>query len=295
MTTSPQRTSQNISWNGISLTVPQSWETQVISLTHLSFECDSEVVLELRWQETKSRNNHKLITRITKQYEERSESHLTTTTLPPGCEVLFKDFQVACFTTTKQSSPLLIVLNNPDESFMLVLHVYTRQSTAHPLKSIGAIGRTTREDGLLTWAIQDFQALVPATYRLTKYAMKAGLTVLEFACGKTMLHLCRLSLAGQRLERQNLKEIFTSLLGLENEGSFEHLAENTVRYQAYPGILEQITIRLQRKKPFQLATFWHDGENDRLLGCFMQGIAPLDQQLHTTICKNYEIVPLPKK
>ena len=292
MTTSPQRAYRYISWNGIYLEIPKSWEVQVISLQHLSFECDTEAVLEVRWQEANTKSIQRFISTLTKQYQELNDVQLVSADLPPEGKELFKNFIVHCYTVGHQPLPRLVFLHDEGESFFLMLQFHTTRTADHPLKKIAAIGQSTCKDGLKTWVIQDFQARIPDHFKLIKYTMKAGLTVLEFGWGKTMLYLCRLSLAKQRLEKQNLSEIFISLLGLETLHSPEYVAENTVRYAAHPGILRQIGIRMQRKKPFQLATFWHDQENDRLLGCFMQGIAPLDEQLHTTICENYEIVPI---
>lgn len=291
-TSSPQRAYRHISWNGIYLEIPKSWEVQVLTLQHLSFEHDTEAVLEVRWQEANTKSIQRFISTLTKQYQEINDVQLISAKPPPEGKELFKNCIVQCYTTSHQSLPRLVFLHDESESFFLMLQFHTTRTADHPLKKIQGIGRSTCKDGLTTWSIQDFQACIPDHFKLIKYTMKAGLTVLEFGCGKTMLYLCRLSLAKQRLEKQNLSEIVTSLLALEKAHSPEYTAEKTVRYIAQPGIFRQIGIRLQRKKPFQLATFWHDLENDRLLGCFMQGIAPLDAQLHAQICENYEIVQI---
>ncbi|MDJ0624268.1 MAG: hypothetical protein QNJ17_14975, partial [Desulfocapsaceae bacterium] len=281
-----------VSWNGISLEIPRSWEAQVISLQHLSFESDTKAVLELRWQEANEKNIQRFISTLTKQYQELNGVELISVDPPPEGKELLKNFKVTCYTASRQSLPNLVFLHDKSERFFLMLQFHAIRKDEHPLKIIRAIGQSTTKDGLMSWSIQDFQALIPNEFKLIKYTMKAGLTVLEFACGKAVMHLCRLSVAAQRLEKQNLAEIFTSLLGFEKAHSLDYISENTVRYVAQPGILRQIGIRVQRKKPFQLATFWHDKANDRLLGCFMQGIAPIDPQLHTTICENYEIVSI---
>lgn len=295
MTTLSLPTTRNIYWNGIALEVPTSWEVQIIALCHLSFEYDAKIVLELRWLETTGRNTESIIKRIIKQYQEHSAAQLNATSPPSEGDELYAHFQVQCYTTTGHDSPLLVFLIDQDEQLMFILHVHAWKKGEHPLKKIHSLGKARLVNGWQPWSIQDFQVSLPISYILSKYTMKAGLTVLEFISGKTILHLCRLSLAGQRLEKESIEALFTSLLGLDKEARFEYPAANSVCYRAQPSILQQIIIRLQRKKPFQLATFWHDQSNDRLLGCFMQGIAPLDQEQHATICDNYEIISIKKK
>lgn len=119
--------------------------------------------------------------------------------------------------------------------------------------------------------------------------MKAGLTVLQFIDGKKILNICRLALAQKRLEKQELAEIFYSLLGEEKPLGAKHVSESTIRHKESPGLLQQLSLRFQRRKPFKLAAFWQDQENDRLLGVFIEDIKPIDEEIFEKICQQYEI------
>jgi hypothetical protein len=122
------------------------------------------------------------------------------------------------------------------------------------------------------------------------YTMAAGLTTLHFQKDNVTLHICRLAPASVRLQRNSLDEIFSSLLDVKKDTDLEWQNSGTrVRCRRNPGLFRQMQLRLQRKKPFQLATLRHDPTTDRLLGVFMEGIYPLDEQLHHEISASYEI------
>lgn len=279
-----------IAWNGVAIILPSTWQAKVTALQRLNFENNSKAIMEMRWQKSPVSNLQNFIETLTREYHELSGEKLTPTNIPRNCDQLFNRFEVKCFAETKKSMPVLVFLYAPESSLFIMMRFYLDNPIDHPLFHIRSINYTKEKDIFFHWSIQDFQARIPLTYQLSKYSMKAGLTVLQFNHGKTVLNICRLALAEKRLEEQNLEEIFYSLLGEEKPLKPEHISTTTIRYKNAPGLLQQLGLRFQRKKPFRLAALWHDQENDRLLGVYMEDIKPMDEEEFEIICRHYEIL-----
>ncbi len=278
-----------IAWNRVAVILPSTWQAKVTALQHLIFENDSKAIMEMRWQNSAVADVQNFIDTLTRQYHELSGKKLKSTTVPKNCHELFQHFKVQCFAERKTSMPVLVFLYSQESSLFIQLRFYFDKELEHPLFNLRSINSAKEKDLFFHWSIQDFQARIPLTYNLSKYSMKAGLTVLQFRHGKTVLNICRLALAEKRLKEHNLAEIFSSLLGEEKPLGPEHISATTIRHKNAPGLLQQLSLRFQRKKPFCLAALWHDQENDRLLGIFMEDIKPIDEEEFEMICAHYEI------
>ena len=190
---------------------------------------------------------------------------------------------------TLQSALGTLFLYVPEASLFIMMQFRHDTRNEHPLRQIQSFDFSKQDDAFFSWSIQDFQVHIPSAFILSKYTMKAGLTVLRFHQEKTVLNICRLALAKKRLEQHDLEEIFHSLLGEEQRQKPVHISATSIRYKNSPSLLHQLGLRFQRKKPFHLAALWHDEEHDRILGIFMEDIKPMNEQTFEKICRSYEI------
>lgn len=280
---------QRIAWNGITLDVPSHWEAKVTGLCHLNFECNFKAAFELRWQKAKAGDIERFVGTFTEQYEKLAERKLQA--MQPSAQIssIFDQFEVHNYCAEGDSRPALIFLYSRQSTLFVVLRLYRHPEIRHPLQHIQSLRGSTLEDSSSSWAIQDFRVSVPPRFELVSYTMKAGFTTLHFSQGKTQLRLCRLAPASQRLKLQSLEEILGSLLGDSNSNAIESLSDNECFYAASPGLLSQVVLRFKRKKPFRRARLWYDSTADRILGVFMEDIAPLGTSPHDDICDSYEI------
>jgi hypothetical protein len=279
-----------IGWNRVAIILPSTWQAKVTALQHLNFEYNSKETMEMRWQKSDGTDVPKFIDTLTRQYQELSGEKLKSTHIPKSSQELFRHFEVQCFRGIAKSMPVLIFLYAAEASLFVMMRFYHDTTKEHPLFDIRAIDVSKEKDIFFHWAIQDFQARIPLQYQLLKYTMKAGLTVLQFHHGKTLLNICRLAFAEKRLKEQTLEGIFYSLLGEEKPLSPEYISATTIRYKNTPGLLQQLGLRFKRKKPFRRAALWHDQMNDRLLGVYVEDIKPIDEEEFEMICAHYEIL-----
>ena len=289
MATSSPSHYRRIGWNGTEIVFPSSWQAKVSALHHLNFELNSKAIMEIRWQETDSKNVAKFIDTLTSQYTHLTGRNLIPGDLPSSCG-LFDSAETFTFRGKKEERPIFTFGYFKSSMIFFMLQFHLERNGDHPLLDIQSINFNKLEHSSFLWSIQDFQVNVPTTFKLAKYTMKAGLTVLQFNHGKTLLNICRLALAGKRLQQESIEEIFYSLLGEEQPEKVKHLTPATLFYQNAPSILNQIGQRFQKKKPFRLATFWHDQEKDRLLGVFMEDIRPMSEKELQNIQASYEII-----
>lgn len=278
-----------IAWNGIVIDVPSHWEVKVTGLYHLNFECDFKAVFELRWQKAKAGDIERFVGKFTAQYEKLAQCKLQAMQPCTQAAGIFDQFEVRNYCAEGDNRPALVFLYSRESALFIILRMYNNPKIRHPLQQIQSLQCSTLLDSPSFWAIQDFQVSLPPHFALSSYTMKAGFTALHFTRGKTTLRLCRLAPASQRLKLQNLEEILASLLGDSTSGAIELLSDNECFYTTSPGLLSQVMLRFKRKKPFFRARLWHDSESDRILGVFMEDIAPLGKSPHDDICDSYEI------
>lgn len=290
MATSSHSEFHRIGWNRVAIILPSNWHAKVTALQHLNFEINSKEIMEMRWQSSAVADVPKFIDTLTRQYHELSGEKLKPTNTPKSCQELFRHFEVQCFSGISKSMPVLIFLYASEASLFIMMRFYHDKTKEHPVFDIRSIDFSKEKDTFFHWAIQDFQARIPLHYSLGKYTMKAGLSVLQFHLGKTVLNICRLAFAEKRLREQTLEEIFYSLLGEDKPHRPEYISKTTIRYRNAPGLLQQLGLRFQRKKPFRRAALWHDPLNDRILGVYMEDIKPMDEEEFEMICAHYEIL-----
>ncbi len=283
---------RTICWNGVSIAVPLDWEAKVTEKFRLNFEYNYTAVLEVSWQEALPKDVAGFIAGSLRHYEQLSGAKLQQYTLPDVVEEALSSCSPQCYATRKNKTPRLLYLFEKESCHFITVLLLQTQNTSPPWDAIASIKPSFVDtNDLQSWAVQDFQVSIPSSYLLSNYSMAAGFTTLHFEKNKTLLHLCRLAPASLRLQKNSLDEIFISLLGLENTADIcrQHI-DKTLYYERSPDLGKQVLLRLKRKNPFLLASLRHDDDRDRLLGVFMEGIHPLNHQIHDLIYSSYEVI-----
>lgn len=278
---------KNVSWNGISMVLPKSWEAKAIGTNHLHFEANFQPMLEIRWQKTPQKTVEDLITKAIKRLEQTLSYKLHEVAPPKSYQKCLGSFIVRCFAAEKNNEPQYIFLYHEKGSQFLTLQFPLHSKQEHPLQQISKLECVVGDDPQ-PWSIQDFRFSIPSSYCLQSHSMDAGFTALNFKNTSTVLHICRLAPANLRLQHSTLEEILASLLGLNKQGEIHQSPNSFAVFERNPSLLRQILYRMQRKKPFILSKIWHDSENNRLLGVFMEAVHPIDEDVHDMICTSYE-------
>jgi len=281
---------RHISWNGLALYIPRSWEVRAAGNQHLIFERSFQAVLEIRWQKT-AKTSERFFTSARDQYSTLTGTKLTLKKTPAAVKEALTEFDMQCCGVDKVGIVLVLLLHRPSGTQIMVqLHaVDDRDKLWSTLASISCPDLEREE---VTWKIQDFQVDIPPAYRLTRFTMEAGLSALYFENSSSQLQICRMAPADLRLHASSLEDIFSTLLGLPSREAMFYEDGGRLVYKRTPSILQQIGLRLRRQKPFIAAAFWHNQQANRLQGVFQHTIHPTSADVHSSICASYEIIPI---
>lgn len=282
-----------VGWNGLAITVPATWEVKPTGPTHLIFEHNFQAVVEIRWQKTTAKNLDKCLPSSLEQYGKISGNQLVLQKTPSDIAQSLPAFEIQCFKVCTAKKLKVYFLFHADTSTYVILHLYNGDDIAAALSSIASLHFGEAAGEMLTWAIQDFRVDIPAGFSFSHFKMEAGFSTLYFKKASTLLHICRLAPADIRLKKNSQKEILATLLGRQPKSlqGANRDQEATLHYHQNPGIVQQILMRIQRKKPFIRASLHHNKKANRLLGVVMEGIHPVEENIHQMICASYEISP----
>lgn len=278
-----------ISWNGIMLRIPATWDERVTGKHHLVFENDFQPQLQIRWQKSGYQRPEILAKRL-QQFIGRSGAVIPEDLLPLSLRQLKVQFDgLSCyqgesgrieggmFSCTKNGTLLLFQLLAMGPDFL-----------AEAADCLATISFPLRSDKL--WQVQDFSLTVPASFQLRDYGFGAGLTRLSFCDAACTLQTCILGPADIRLGQQPLDQILFSLTGSPHLKTVSREDGSFCKGYRNPSILNQILLRLRREKPFIRNRIWHDAAANRLLAVILSSKRPISTEMIDTICSRYEII-----
>ncbi len=282
---------RQISWNGISLDMPQSLEVRAAGNQHLIFERSFQAVLEIRWQKTTDKTCDRCFKSARDQYTKLSGRRLALRKTPAVVTKALAEFDVQCC-SVENSGMILVLLLHRASSTHIMVQLHAEQDRDQLWRILATICCPNLEKEQVTWKIQDFQIDIPPGYRLARFVMEAGLSALYFENSTSLLQICRMAPADLRLQAGSLEETFATLLGLAGRKEIASGADGSLVYRRSPSILHQIGLRLRRQKPFIEAAFWHNHQANRLQGVFQYTVHPQATEVHSRICASYEILSL---
>ena len=272
------RAFKTFAWQGICLTVPESWE---LVLTQGSFQsgyvrlADEESVrMELRWQSVSNParpsaavDSH--VARLTKEARKKGLAGQVQRDLnlasPAGKEV-------ECYRWTADRQALAMVSRCGGCS--RVVHVELLGAPDEGLKGLGrtVFGslRDHPEDGTLPWEFFDLRFGSPVGLPLTKSVLQTGCIRMVFSRRFTRLEFLRLSLAQVLLAQKGLKAWFDGFYAAPLKRRRYRLKEGEVK--GHPGVelegrpwLPLNPLRLLGRARLTRAACWHCAETNRIL------------------------------
>ncbi len=286
-------TPKEIAWNGLRLEIPPQWEVIVSGKNHLLFEVDFHPVLELRWDTSTTTPKDNRTGKILKNLQKELELPVVEISPPANLQNNLEKYQTTWLSwrDDRLVTGAILLCRACNTLLLLRLHDPQNAGMDSPVAVLQSLNCHAAQDLHTPWAIQDFRVQLPDAYTLLHYNLAAGFTRLTFSSPGTLLHICRIAPAGERLKQQTLPNILKTLLNTSFIEENVAICDHTVEYQRRPTIFTQIIVRLRRQKPFCWARIWHCKDTDRLLAVVMESIRPIDMTTAQEICKTYAILP----
>jgi len=278
-----------ISWNGIQLRIPATWDERVTGKHHLVFEKDFQPQLQIRWEKSGYLRPETLVKKRG-QFIGWEGSVIPEDLLPRSLRQLKVQFSgLSCY--QGESGRIEGGMFFCRESGTLILFQLLAMGPEFLVEAADCLATISYPLGPDTlWQVQDWSLTVPALFQLQDYGFGAGLSRLSFSAAACTLQTCILGPADIRLSQQPLDQILLRLTGSSNlkltcgkHGSF---------CQGYrdPSIQSQILLRLRREKPFIRNKIWHDAAANRLLAVILSSKRPISMEMIDMICSGYEII-----
>ena len=292
MTAEKKMQLRQVGWNGIRLTIPDTWEAHLSGHNHLIFEENFSPLLEIRWQKAlkkKSPRSQAIFKRIKK-----TATALHEKDLPSEYSFLKESYYVTCY-SRQDHLPFdtgVCICKHCQTLLLFQLSKQTKNDESLLMDCLKSLSCHCTADELELWSLQDFQLELPSSYSLIDYSFVPGLTRISFRKTHIVLHTCKLAPADARLTSQPLEEILRSLADIPDlPVQFGEDGKFCEGHRA-PTITGQLLLRFKRKKPFIQAEIHHDSVNNRLLAIVLESIRPIPPETSRSIYNNYEIIQI---
>ena len=289
--------SKPIAWNGITLSVPDSWQIGRLDHRHLVFQADGAAVMEIKWNQIRGRFSAKSqLKRLTAVQDRRTNVGVISWPPPAEWAKALEGFQVDGFEwSTSGFSGRGVLLYCPVCRTATLIQFFIRQprSSVDGFAAILDSFQDHRDDGLMLWSLFDIRAELPEGYLLAEHAFKPGNFTLAFTDRRRSLTLFRWAPAAALLVDQPLDAFASAAMGL----AAERLTPCTLG--GYPTV--QWRIDKGAKKlwplppigegpPYRQGRIWHVEDHNRILGVSLADTRPIAGDHLSEICASYEIV-----
>lgn len=290
--------SRKISWNGLSLSIPPSWDTIVRHDCHLICEQELHPALELRWQLPSSdragrhdRHEGKQAEKIIAQLQNESGRPLMAVGPPQSLKTVTDGYHIQCFAPSSSAPSECALLSCVTCGTPVLLKFYPRgyEQVINDPAIIGSLVCWHADKGDSHWAIQDISFKLPHGFRLDSYSFRFGLSRLSFTAGSSQLTLCRLAPASEHLKRTSFQELFTTF-STSPPAEQEIIDRHTIQCTRVPGIGKRFYARFRRQKPFVVARFSHLPEHDRIIGFLLESSQPISFDTVQLLQDDYGII-----
>ncbi len=283
---------QIISWNGLHLAIPITWDTIVRADRHLIFEQDLRPALELRWEiPPAKRDSHNQRAKIISQLQSEANRPLREMETPVSLAGCSAAFAVQCFTYSSSSGSECALLTCKACSRSILLKFYA-QFHELPEKDSKIIDSLTCWHGGETdspWSIHDISFRLPKGFSLHSHSFRFGLSRLSFSSRTAQLTLCRLAPASEHLKQRTFQELFGAFAQSDPE-DHEIIDTYTLQYDRIPGMSERLVSRIRRRKPFLTARFNHLVTHDRITGFLLESSQTIQPETVQIIQDSYGII-----
>ncbi len=288
---------RSIGWNALTADIPSSWEITVSGPFHLLMEHRFQPVLEIRWQREARRPMKDIVGSIHRSFRKQLGRPVREIVLPAEFEKLVTTTGARGLSWRDDGAPSGVIWHCPVCDSVIFCHLCS-DSVSFPwtdaAQVLASIRCHSQREKTLLWAIQDFRLVLPATMKLTDYTLAAGLTSLVFKDRRSRHRFCRLAPADHRLAAASLPQLLANLGGKIPDAVAAIEAATTHERWNTPCVMTRVLQRLRRKMPFHWSRIWHDQSSNRLLAVLVDSARPIDRPAVHTLCRHYEIVPIPQ-
>jgi hypothetical protein len=205
-----------VGWNGVRLSVPESWHPAGIERQCLVFERNARLVMTLKWEPSKSRGSSRPgIFRIRKGFPRELRHNLREIVLPDAWRCAldgnFEKKDVESAAAFSWGDPagggegLLFDCRWTRRVFLLHFYRSGISGDTVDIPRILASLRNGSEDGGVVWAVFDIRAVVPEALRLVRHRFMPGAFELTFGARGETVRLCRWGPASVLLRNETLQ------------------------------------------------------------------------------------------
>ena len=284
-----------VSWNGLAVNVPASWDITVRGARHLAMERDFQPMLEIRWQPRSLRHAGNVVAVIDRAFRRQTGRRVREVPLPPPLTAMVAATGARGLCWQDDGRPSGIAWYCEDSNMLIICHLVATpaascwQQTAEVLATVRC---HPGEEVSRQWAIQDFRLVLPAPMRLVDFSLAAGLTLLVFRDRSSRYRFCRLAPADHHLADTDLAHLLDSLQGQVLRAS-THTTSTTTTHECWnsPTVGQRFWHRLHRRLPYHWSVIGHDTSANRLLAVLIESNRPIHRRAAQTIWRDYEIVP----
>lgn len=279
----------SISWNGLTLSPPSSWETIIGAERHLIFESELRPTLELRWEPGRGippgqRQRDRILSQL---YAENNASPALVD-IPDYLNLAETSFELQAFGTSNSTDGVLITCRRCGTLVLAKFHSKLRDRALFTTFFSG-FECQHQDKGAAHWAIQDISFTVPGGFDLQRYGITFGMSSFSFAGRHSQLHLCRLAPASEHFKQSGFADLFR-IFSKAEPGDAITEDSGILSYCHNPRFLERITARLRRRYSFRQSSFKHVEERDRVLGFRLESYRPIQLEMVQMIQENYDLV-----
>ena len=288
---------RQIAWNGIRFKTPAGWEVGQIGTRHLILEDEKGPVMEVKWGFVKGTFSHKAhLKRLISSRSRRARVHINEWFLPAQWKDALADFKTSGFLWQgRDASGRGAILFCPACRTAALIQFF-RDSSVEREKILMTVLKSYRDHGKeeqVLWSIFDIRAMLPNTLQLLRFRFDIGKFELVFSTHRQTIHLHRWAPAAALLGERDLIS-FTKTLPEFAEGHPRSLTIGDCEAVEWNKASErgwrQTMGRLRGKSSFFWFRLWHLEEQNRILSVRSESKYPLDLELLSQICANYESI-----
>lgn len=285
---------KQIAWNGISMTVPQSWEVEKIGNQYLFLEENTRPVMELKWRQIKGKFSHsKQLKRLAGLYNKGLTQKINACPLPRGWRQALSDFDASGFNWHNNDvygQGVTIFCPACRTATLIQFYRYGASGDDGAVEKILASFGDHCEDDRIFWSIFDIRAVIPAGYKLEHYRFDAGRFLLAFAKKNGTINLYRWGPAAALLEGGDLLQFARDMQIVPETAELSAAGDTRVEGTVVlpSGKWAAVFNRLRPGRSVQVFRCWHLKGKNRILGVCMTGKQTVDAELFKSICTAYE-------
>jgi hypothetical protein len=284
---------KTIAWNGIAISVPDSWEVGRMGMHHLEFERNGQGVMEIKWQKVKGRFSTKShFKKLKGTFKGPLKGAIHPWSPPPSWNDILAQYQMDGFrwqSDQMNGRGIILWCAHCRTATLIQFIEPSPESTVHVQHAILSSYRDHREDGQTRWALFDIHALLPEDFIMRSYTFRPGRFLLSFENGSARLTLHRWAPAAALLTDRTLSDFAATTFGTSPSRVYPLDAAT------YPAVAWEkrphqpwFFHRWRAKPHFHQGRIWHVTSKNRILGARLEDKKPLPDPMLDELCTHYE-------